>query len=324
MENSIKCQLLKSVKTIKNKIRMMQNEEDESNLKFKKVFKPITDPLEVLIKKNDDVNPVFDTSLKKYKINTHEDLSLGYEQFKDLINEDSNQHSEYYEYNDGVNDDNEQHKNATKETNDTLSSLKKEDMIDIYENFNVPFGVYSKNKKLMMGNTAVNLFIVNKGSDERKQYVISINDKNYELTQGLKELLLRNKPNLTLVTEKDKTEYKEILINTNAHKRDYDPNGQFKGDKGLKYCAIIKPLFSQQNNGTKDFLEKLPKLKIGGHLPELKRYKSNTDYVYWDDPNELIERLKLIIASRNAGNSNHDNEIISIIEELKEAGIIKE
>ncbi|CAG9137606.1 unnamed protein product, partial [Plutella xylostella] len=46
--------------------------------------------------------------------------------------------------------------------------------------------------------------------------------------------------------------------------------------------------------------------------------------VYWDDPNELIERLQLLIASKDAGNTNHDNEILSIIEELKEAGIIKE
>jgi hypothetical protein len=43
---------------------------------------------------------------------------------------------------------------------------------------------------------------------------------------------------------------------------------------------------------------------------------------YWADPNELVDRLKLMIASRDAGHSGHDNEILSIIEELREARII--
>lgn len=79
----------------------------------------------------------------------------------------------------------------------------------------------------------------------------------------------------------------------------------------MKYCKIIKPFFSSKT-----------KLKTGGYIPICKKYKSDTDYVYWDDPNELIERLKLLIASQSAGNTNHDNEILSIIEELKESGII--
>lgn len=56
----------------------------------------------------------------------------------------------------------------------------------------------------------------------------------------------------------------------------------------------------------------------------LKNIKKNTELVYWDDPNELVDRLKLLIASKTAGNTNLDNEILSIIEELKEAGVIQE
>lgn len=36
------------------------------------------------------------------------------------------------------------------------------------------------------------------------------------------------------------------------------------------------------------------------------------DYVYWDDPNELVDRLKLLIASQQASNPSHNNGIISI------------
>ena len=46
------------------------------------------------------------------------------------------------------------------------------------------------------------------------------------------------------------------------------------------------------------------------------------DYVRWNDPNELVDRLRLLESSLQAGNNAHDNEILSIIEELREAGII--
>lgn len=321
MEIDLKEQLVKSVDNIKNKIKMIQCDEDEANLKYKNVFKSITEPLETLLKNKKSI-PTFTMSTKIDETGGSEDLnsSTDYENFKDIINADSSNHSEYYAY---ANDVSKRLLNESN-GNDTLLSLKKEDMMDMYEHFNVPFGIQTKNKKLMMGNSAVSLSYIPDASHAEKRYIITINDKKYELTAGLKELLMRNKPDLTIVTEKDKSEYKEMLINTNAHKRNFDPNGKLKGDKGLKYCTIIKPLFSQLNERNTDLVKKLPQLKSGGYLPELKQYKSNTDYIYWDDPNELIERLKLLIASKSAGNNNHDNEIVSIIEELKEAGIIKE
>ena len=55
-------------------------------------------------------------------------------------------------------------------------------------------------------------------------------------------------------------------------------------------------------------------------LKSLNNRKSN--YIYWDDPNELVDRLRLLLSSEGAGHNNHLNEIISIIEELKEADII--
>ena len=52
------------------------------------------------------------------------------------------------------------------------------------------------------------------------------------------------------------------------------------------------------------------------------RYNKFTNYVHWDDPNELCERLQLLIAEKQAGNNAHSNEIHSIIEELEECGLI--
>lgn len=52
-------------------------------------------------------------------------------------------------------------------------------------------------------------------------------------------------------------------------------------------------------------------------------YNQNIVYEYYDDPNELCVRLKLLLSSKSAGNSNHDQEINSIVEELRERGIIE-
>ena len=50
--------------------------------------------------------------------------------------------------------------------------------------------------------------------------------------------------------------------------------------------------------------------------------KDKIDYVHWDDPNELVDRLRLLMASQRVGNSGHTNEIVSIVEDLREADII--
>lgn len=51
-------------------------------------------------------------------------------------------------------------------------------------------------------------------------------------------------------------------------------------------------------------------------------FNPNVTYQYWDDPNEICARLKLLVSSQNAGNTNHTQEIDSILEELSERGLI--
>ena len=51
----------------------------------------------------------------------------------------------------------------------------------------------------------------------------------------------------------------------------------------------------------------------------LVKREHKTDYIFWDDPNELAERLQLLAASYQAGNRSYTNEIMAILEELREA-----
>lgn len=44
-------------------------------------------------------------------------------------------------------------------------------------------------------------------------------------------------------------------------------------------------------------------------------------FVYWNNPNEHCERMKLLFPSRQASNKSHTNEINFILEELVEAGL---
>jgi len=40
------------------------------------------------------------------------------------------------------------------------------------------------------------------------------------------------------------------------------------------------------------------------------------DYIHWDDPNELVNRLPLFEALHQASHNAHDNEILFIDEKL--------
>jgi len=47
---------------------------------------------------------------------------------------------------------------------------------------------------------------------------------------------------------------------------------------------------------------------------------STIDYMHWNDLNELVDRrLRLLDASHQARNNAHDNKMLSIIEQLREA-----
>ncbi|XP_050064235.1 uncharacterized protein LOC126553095 isoform X2 [Aphis gossypii] len=63
-----------------------------------------------------------------------------------------------------------------------------------------------------------------------------------------------------------------------------------------------------------------PKVKRGSGL--YKDVIPQTQLVYYDDPNELVTRLNLLTSSQNVGNTGVNNEIISILEELRERNII--
>lgn len=178
---------------------------------------------------------------------------------------------------------------------EVLRSDKNNDMDYVY-------GVYFNNDGMMLGD---------KRFDVDKDDYIFIGDVRYAGTPGIYELIFKRIPDDTVYTEDDKEKYRNILLATNAHRRGHDVRNPILGNKGYKYKNIIAPLLFEK--------------KVGKGLTTSRTMilnNNSTDYVYWNDPNELVDRLRLLEASSRAGNNAHNNEFQSIIEELQEAGII--
>lgn len=152
-------------------------------------------------------------------------------------------------------------------------------------------------------------FIGDKSFDYQNGYILIGNKNKLKATPGLLELIFKAKPDKTKYTNSDITSYKAILTRTSAHKKHYFKNGEYRF-KDPKVNNFIAGLF---------------KIKKGKGLPKnmvAKYPKKSVDYIHYDDVNELVERLQLLMASQAAGNDSHSNEIISIIEELREQKII--
>jgi Mn-dependent DtxR family transcriptional regulator len=53
-----------------------------------------------------------------------------------------------------------------------------------------------------------------------------------------------------MVTSQDKESCKQILIQSNEHKVNYNPAGRIKANKGMKYTRIISRLFTDKTQVT--------------------------------------------------------------------------
>ena len=165
-------------------------------------------------------------------------------------------------------------------------SLEKEQVADH------TYGLRYDNMAYKIGNKIV----------EIKNNDLIIDDTPYKGTQGLWELITLKKPRE--YTQNDLDTYKAILLQTNGHLKNYKDGAQMSSNKYPKYLNIIKPLFESTGEG----------LMVAND--------NKIEQRYWDDPNELVDRLRILHLSKNAGNTGVHNEMESIIEELLERKII--
>ena len=142
--------------------------------------------------------------------------------------------------------------------------------------------------------------------------ILTRSDERFQGTPGLWELITSKNPKN--FTDKDYGEYKGIMLLTNALYRDYDPyNPHPRGSRSDKWIRLLSPIWHRQREreAEKRYAERLK-----------KGYDGKGIVIMPSDPNALLERLDLLLASQEAGHTGVGNELVSICDELKRQGVL--
>ena len=282
---------------VRHKYRILKQGKLDSKRFLDKTFKPVSEPLKELLELNKEsvknakpakIDQPPSPRFKKYK---SEVMNDELDDFKSVY--DSSE--EELENTVVENSPNKSLESDDQEENSKTILLKKDHRTD---------GIFGNRKfhdgTLKVGGSEIELiddYLIDRTNDNRK----------YLITPGFVELLTKKQPNPSKITDEDKKSYTMLINSTNPHKIGHVSTGEFKYTRNKKFKNVIKPLLHSGKG--------LPKYKVA-------RSRRSIDYVYWDDPNELVERLELLMAEQKAGNTAHINEIHSIIDELRESGYI--
>ena len=162
---------------------------------------------------------------------------------------------------------------------------------------------------------------------EDNDIIISKDGDRFRGTNGLWELITSR--DLVDFDKDDKDEYERLMVKTNALHREYNPsNPRPRGSMGKKWKNILGPIwykkqgFSEEDafrmtkdkNYRKRLIKKMRKIKY--------EYEGEGVVVIPSDPNALLERLDLLLASQEAGHTGVRNELVSICDELKRQGVL--
>ena len=150
------------------------------------------------------------------------------------------------------------------------------------------YGVYDRQGGFYIGNKPV--FI--------KENNIVFEDEEYEGTPGLWELIVSKKPEN--FTSEDYENYAKLMVKSNTLHRNNNPKDlRPKSNRGYKWKNILKYIWDNKEH-----------------------YKGEVVTIIPSDPNALLERLDLLLASQAAGHTGVGNELTSICDELKRQGVI--
>lgn len=295
----LKQQLVEATDAVRKKFNTIKRNLSEDQSVLQKFYEPIRSPLETLVqtvKKRRTTSPqkISSTNQLLDSKPMQEETQEVPSQFP-FIN--TPPHSPYME-------------------SDALTNLEKFIEAHLYNvkiahrDYDTLYGVrYDKNKdtfhigacRVEFRDGNINLFINNKKIS------------GFKLSHELCNMIFLKNPTQVL-SNSDNEIFRTILKSTNAAYKNYDIRGGLNVTDSRKsgiVANIISPSRLRPKQG-------------GGINLKTKVYnrKRNVEYVYWNNVKELIDRLKLLWASKMVGHTGHENEISSIIEELREEGII--
>ena len=150
------------------------------------------------------------------------------------------------------------------------------------------YGLYDRKGEFYTGNKPVVI----------KENNIVVEDEEYDGTRGLWELIVPKEPKG--FTEEDYNNYAKLMLKSNALLVDYNPEKRKpKSNPGYKWKNILSDIWHNK-----------------------KKYEGSGVIVIPSDPNALLERLHLLLASQEAGHTGVGNELVSICDELKRQGVL--
>ena len=156
------------------------------------------------------------------------------------------------------------------------------------------FGVRKEVRHHYIGNKHV---IITKDDD------IIIDGDRFFRSAGLWGLITSKEPDKELIdyTKEDMGNYINILVKTHVLHRDNNPKNPYpKSSKSGKWKMILSPIWENRK----------------------RVYEGKGIVIMPSDPNALLERLDLLLASQKAGHTGVRNELVSICDELKRQGVL--
>ena len=185
------------------------------------------------------------------------------------------------------------------------------------QNRDITFGIYKKKGDHYIGNTHV---IV-----EDNNIIIAKTGERFEGTPGLWELITSKNP-VGVDDKKDKDKYERLVIKTNTlHRYDDPDNPHPKANRSDKWRYILGPIWYKKQGFSEEEAFRMIKDK-NYRKRQIKKmhkdYKGEGVVVIPSDPNALLERLDLLLASQKAGHTGVRNELVSICDELKRQGVL--
>lgn len=335
--------LIKEIKSLSDSIRMKNRALrlgiSERDKFLETTFKPVVDPLKEVSRKLGKVTEgELILPVSKYSVKTEEKADVG-EELEEETEEELEDEPEEIEYGQAKDISEEEEELQESGPSDISrlgvdikfkGELGRKYLLKMLQSAQPSRKYHVYGARLEQGG----LMIGNSKLDADEQDNIIIGNKKYKGTKGLFELIFKSKP--ATYTAQDLISFKEICINTNAHKKGYNPTAPIHRNTSVKYKNIISKLFPTNLEKSKKrfmsteevtpFYTERKKRKVIDKSPSgegLLKNVYNTNIIYYNDVNKLVNRMRLIHEAIEAGNTGLQNEWVALVDELLNRGIVK-
>lgn len=139
---------------------------------------------------------------------------------------------------------------------------------------------------------------------------IKVKGQVFKGTAGLFQLIFEPVPKK--YSKNDLKNFKFLCILTNSHRKAYSPSTPVHRNRSEKYTKIIAKLFSNYRGKHR---------KSTGKGMSMKSVY-DTNIIYYNNVNKLVDRMRLLYESIQAGHTGLNNEMVALTEELKSRGYI--